>query len=126
MRAVRLTGFNTLRNGNREFPLGPFHGELVADRDLDAFRQRNRFISNSRHNLPFAGLLPQLAQHLSAHALLASGMAGHHSARRGENVDAQPAQNLGNLAAGDVHAAPGRDTRSIREITGTLPGVYLR
>src|SRR5579871_322578 len=50
--------------------------------------------------------LPKLAQHFAADSFLAGRRTGHDAARRGENVDAEPAQHPWNLAASDVHAAP--------------------
>src|SRR5579862_2963981 len=49
--------------------------------------------------------LPQLAENLSTDAFLARGAAGHHAARRGQNIVAQPAQHLGDFLAADIPAA---------------------
>src|SRR5271170_100653 len=52
-------------------------------------------------------LLPQLAEDLSADAFLARARAGHHAARRSQNIDAEPAQHFGDFLATDIHAASG-------------------
>src|ERR1700722_1337944 len=51
--------------------------------------------------------LPNLAQQFAAHAFLAGLATGHHSARRGENIDSHSAQDSWNLAAPHVDPAPG-------------------
>ena len=111
------------RNRNGLLPLGAFHQKFVADGELYALGQRNRLVSNSRHKkLP----LPHVAENFSAHAFLARRPAGHDSARRGQNVDPQASQNARHCFEPTYTRHPGRDTRSIREITGMLPGVYFR
>src|SRR5690242_5445700 len=51
--------------------------------------------------------LPQLAEHLSADAFFSRGAAGHHATRRGQNIDAEAAQDLRDFLAADVYAATG-------------------
>src|SRR5580692_8278225 len=51
--------------------------------------------------------LPKLAEHFSADAFLARRTAGHDAARRGQNIDAESAQHLGDFLASDIHAAAG-------------------
>src|SRR5579871_177774 len=51
--------------------------------------------------------LPNLAQQLAADAFFAGLAAGHHAARRGEDVDSHTAQHAWNLAAAHVNAAAG-------------------
>jgi hypothetical protein len=68
-----------------------------------------------------------VAQNFAADAFLARARTGHHAARRGQNVDSQPAEHSRHGFFDPTYTRqPGRDTRSIVEITGTLPGVYLR
>src|ERR1700722_17465108 len=60
--------------------------------------------------------LPKLAQNLAAHVFLAGRAAGHHAARRRQDIYAESAQHLGDFLPADIHAAPGpRDSLDPRD-----------
>src|ERR1700733_147397 len=67
---------------------------------------------------------PQLAQHFAADVFFSRRTAGHHAARRGQNIDAETAQHLGNFLAADIDAAPGPrnalDPRYHRHVAGRV------
>src|SRR5579883_2146 len=50
-------------------------------------------------------LLPDAAENLAAHVLLVRVAPGHDAARRGQNVDTEPAQHARNLGLPDIDAA---------------------
>src|SRR5579871_7018244 len=134
---VALLGVDPRGQRHFELALWSFHLHGFAERDLYALRQRNRFLSNSRHKLnlfcpprtrfctPRTGRgartpacrvhtrvnamikLPKLTQNLPAHMLLAGRLPGHHPARRGQDADPETAQHLGNFPASHINPASG-------------------
>src|SRR5579872_5614012 len=52
-------------------------------------------------------LLPDATENLAAHVFLVGVAAGHDTARRGQNVDAEAAEHARDLGLPDVHAATG-------------------
>jgi len=97
---------------------------LLADRNLDAARERDRLFTNSRH---IGTPLPDAATKISPPTRSFVGVAaGHHAARGGQDVDAHTAQHARNIGLADIDAAAGRETRSMVEITGALSAPYLR
>ncbi len=92
--AVFFRKRDALRHRNGLLALGPFDGQLIADGDLHALRQRNQFFSNSRHKIFLRRLpLPNVAQNFAADAFFARRRTRHHAPRRGQDVDPQSAQN---------------------------------
>src|SRR5579863_6223868 len=112
--AVILLYLDARRQRHRQLALGTFHLKLFADIHLHALRQRDRLVSNSRHKSP------DLAENFSAHAFPVRRAAGHHPARRGEDVDSQPALHAWNVVAAHINAAAGArnplDARNHRRI----------
>jgi len=92
------------RMGTVSLPLGPVDFQLLADRNLDAARERDRLFTNSRH---IGTPLPDAAQNLAADALLVGVRAGHHAARGGQDVDAHTASTRGISVWPDIDAAAG-------------------
>src|ERR1019366_8968680 len=114
------------RDGHRQLALGAGDFQLLADRNLDAARERNRLFTNSRH---IETPLPDAAQNLSADALLVSVAAGHHAARGGQDVDAHTAQHARNIGLADIHAPAGTrnplDGGNHRRVVGTVLEIDL-
>ena len=121
--AIRLMRFNTVGHRNIELALGTFHQQLFAHRDLHALGQRNYFFTNSRHKLPryhnwqstspptrsLRAELPVMTPRAVVKILMP-----------------RPPSTLGTSWLPTYTRHPGRETRSILEITGRLPGVYFR
>src|SRR5579883_1534229 len=65
--------------------------------------------------------LPDVAQNFAAHAFFPRRRAGHHPARRRQDIDPQPAQHARHLARADVNAASGArnalDPRDYRHVS---------
>jgi len=57
---------------------------------------------------------------------LRAGATRHHALRRRQDIDPQASSTRDTPFDPTYTRHPGRDTRSIREITGTLPGVYFK
>src|SRR5690606_7201016 len=103
-----------------EGTLGTLDGHQVTFLDLDlyAFRQGDRFFSNTGHgNLPLR--LPDVAEHLAAHALPPGVVAGQHALRRREDAQTKAAAHPRNVLtlgvdtqAGLAHTAQAGDGRA--------------
>src|ERR1700733_7635626 len=93
--------------GTLSLPLGPSTSSSLPMVILTPFGRGIIFLPTRDivYLAPFH-CLPQLTENLSANAFLARRAARHHAARRGQNIDAEPAQHLGNFLAADIHAAP--------------------
>ena len=111
-------------NAWRSLPFGPCTSTAPSTHlDGDALRNRDRFLTDSRHVLILVGfssglrlpaelepeleLLPDVAEHFAADAGLDGFAAGHHAARRRQDAGAEPRQHFRHVVAAEVDAAAG-------------------
>src|SRR5581483_2143736 len=71
--------------------------------------RRSQLCSLAGSQCPVANkrFLPDFAQEFTTQAFFAGLPSGHHTARGGENIDSQPAENARDLGAAHIDATPG-------------------
>src|SRR5439155_20862644 len=102
--------------------LGTLHRhDILGDRDLHALGNLDWFTSDARHDSP------DLAEDLTADALVARLAVGHHALRRGDDGDAEAVADLGHLLgrhvvalAGTRHPAHAGDRTAVAAVVAQL------
>ena len=91
----------------RSLPFGPCTSTASGgDLHGHALRDRDRFLTNSRHANCYAAL-PDVAEHFAADARLLGGAAGHHAARRRQDAGAETAEHRRHVFDAEIDAAAG-------------------
>src|SRR6266705_1148043 len=116
-------------SGTRNVPFGPF--TTTADGWTSTVTPEGRSIGL----LPIRDIEPvpseakdlnsgNAAEYLAPDASLAGALSAHHTARRGQDIDSEVSQDLGDFAGSDVNAPAGpRDPLQGRNHTLTVRGV---
>src|SRR5579871_2193089 len=119
--AIRLLDGDPLRDRHRELALGPGHFQLLADLHFHAARQQDRLFPNSRHN-PH-----QTRQRISPPTCSLWASRPVITPRAVVRMLIPIPPNTRGISVWPTYTRhPGRETRSIVEITGELSEPYFR
>src|SRR5437868_10613684 len=87
------------------FSFTPFGSGINFFPTRDIFLSLKLHYSHRLTQLPERLALPDVTENFSANAFFTSTRSRHHSTRRRQDVDPQPAQNTGHCFRPDIHPA---------------------